>query len=193
MLGADRGAAGAGHLAQELRGQRHRAGLGKGPAVQRDLHAGVASLGAQVKPVQVGQLLAGDQPEPEVERHRLRIAGVVRQPLPGLEIGVLEDVVGIDPTREAAVEPEPDQPPQPVALGVEHRGERGLVAAHGTGQKDVWVGRARTLHQRRSKVRTCRIARFGYVNDVTTTATSRRYAGRARPWSDRDHFNTNRS
>ena len=153
--------------------------------MERDLHAGVAGLGAQVEPVQVGQLLAGDQPEPEVERHRLRVAGVVGQPLAGLEIGVLEDVVGIDPAREAAVEPEPDQPPQPVALGVEQRGEARLVSAPGRGPAGLRARPVRVWPWRRSTGQAFRITGLTCVRDVTTNE----------PWSRRARgpFNTNRS
>ena len=78
--------------------------------------------------MQIGQLLAGDQPQPEVERHRLRVAGVVGSRLRGFEVSVLQDVIGVDPAGEAAVEPQPDQPAEPLTLAVEQRSEGPLVA-----------------------------------------------------------------
>ena len=103
--------------------------------MQRDLHAGVAGPGAEVEPVEVDQLLAGDQPEPEVERHRLGVAGVVGQPPSSLEVCLLQNIIGVDPAGEPAIEPEPDQPTEPLPLGVEERGERGFVPAQGAGRR----------------------------------------------------------
>ena len=85
--------------------------------------------------MQVGQLLAGDQPEPEVERHRRGSRAYSAQPLADVEVGVLEDVGGIDPAREPAVEPQADHPPQPVAIAVEQRGQGRLVAGQGALEK----------------------------------------------------------
>jgi len=52
-----------------VKASRNRAGLRERTAMKRDLYPGVAHLGPEVEPVDIGQLLAGDQPEPEMERH----------------------------------------------------------------------------------------------------------------------------
>ena len=63
--------------------------------MERDLAAGVAHRGAEVAAVLLREPLAGDQPQPEVGRHGA-VAGVVGQPGGQVEIGLLEDVGGVD-------------------------------------------------------------------------------------------------
>ena len=95
----------------------------------------------------VGQPLAGDQPEPEVERHRRGVAGVVGDPLADVEIRVLEHVGRIDPAREPAVEPQADHPPQPVAIAVEERGEGRLITGQGAAEEKTRVVAHRIGHR----------------------------------------------
>ena len=99
--------------------------------MERDFLAGVAHLGAEVVAMDVGEPLAGDQPQPEVERHRRRVAGVLGEPPADVEIRVLEHVRGVDPAREPAIQPQADHLPQPIARAVEQRGQRRLVALQG--------------------------------------------------------------
>ena len=122
-------------------------GLGERPAMERDLLAGVAHLGAQVVAMDVGQPLAGDQPEPEVERHGRGVAGVLGEPLADVEIGLLEDVGRIDPAGEPAVEPQADHPPEPLAIAVEERGQRRLVAGQGAAEEKIRVVARRIGHR----------------------------------------------
>ena len=106
VLGTDGRAAGAGQLAEELRRQRGRRRVGHPAAMQRHLHCHVAHLGAQVSPVELGQLLPGQQPEPEEERQRARpVPDVVGKPRLDLDVRILEDVRRVDPADQAAVEP----------------------------------------------------------------------------------------
>ena len=109
---------------------------GIAPAVQRDLQAGVAHPGAEVVAVEVGQLLAGHQPQPE-EEWQVRVGAAGRHPLADLEVGVLEDVRRVDPAGQAAVEPEVDHPPQPLAIASEQRGQRRGVAGEAPAQQVI--------------------------------------------------------
>ena len=54
--------------AQQHRGQRGRAGLGQGVAVERDLLAGIPHLRSQVAPVADRQPLADHEPQPQEGR-----------------------------------------------------------------------------------------------------------------------------
>ncbi len=56
----------------------------------------------------IGQPLAGYQPEPEMKRHCRRIAGVFRNSLADIKIGFLDHVRRIDTAGEPAVEPQAD-------------------------------------------------------------------------------------
>ena len=82
--------------------ERQRIGLGHGAAVQADLLLGVALLRPQVLPVDRHQPLAGQEPQPQEQRHG-RIGQVLVQLPRGVEIRLLEHVGGIDPARHAAV------------------------------------------------------------------------------------------
>ena len=86
--------------------------------MERDLLAGVAHLGPEVVAVQGHQPLAGDQAQPE-ERGQRRVGGVLAGAAEHVELGLLEHVGGVDAALEPAVEPQPDHPPQPVAVAGE--------------------------------------------------------------------------
>jgi hypothetical protein len=58
--------AGGGEPPEQLGRQRRGTGLGQGAVVERGLTAGIADRGAEVVAVDLRELLAGDQPEPEV-------------------------------------------------------------------------------------------------------------------------------
>ena len=116
--------------AQKLGRQRGRARLGQGAAIEADLAAGVAGRGPQVLPVLVQQPLAGQEPEPEEERHR-RVLAVLRQPAGRIEARLLDDIRRVDAPLQPAVEAQGDHAPQPVAVPAQQLPERPLVAPHG--------------------------------------------------------------
>ena len=136
VLGPDRGLAGAGHLAQELGGQRDRVACGNGPRWSETSWPASRIWAPRWWRCTSVSRWPVDQPEPEVERHGRGVAGVLGNPLADVEIGLLEHVGRIDPAGEPAVEPQADHPPQPVAIAVEERGQRRLVAGHGALDKD---------------------------------------------------------
>ena len=72
------------------------------------------------------QPLAGDVPQPEEERHR-RILAILGQPPAGLQHRVLDDVRGVDPPLEPAVEAQRDHAPQAVAMPGQQLAPRLLV------------------------------------------------------------------
>jgi hypothetical protein len=76
--------------------QRRGTGLGQCAAVKTDLAAGIAGGGTQVLAVLVHQPLAGQEPEPEEERHR-GVLVVVRQPSGRIEARLLKDVGWVEP------------------------------------------------------------------------------------------------
>ena len=55
-------------------------------------------------------------------------AWIVRQPLQGVDVGLLQDVRRRDPAPQPGVEPELDHPPQAIAIEGEHAGQRLRVA-----------------------------------------------------------------
>jgi len=71
-------------ISPDLDGQAGRAGFRHGAVVQRNLPAGVAGLGAEVPASQGQELLAGEEAQPQEERHP-RIAQVLGQALGGLQ------------------------------------------------------------------------------------------------------------
>jgi hypothetical protein len=95
----------------------------------------------------VGQPLAGDQAEPEVERQGRGIAGVLGDPLADVEIGLLEDVGRIVPAGEPAVQPQADHPAEPLAMAVEERGQRRLIAGQGATEEKIRVVAHRIGHR----------------------------------------------
>ena len=129
-LGPLRGLAGCGVPAQELGRQRRRGRLGHGAAVQRDLPPRVAALRTQVAAMLLQQPLAGDVPQPEEERH-LRVLAIFGQAAAGFQHRVLDDVRGVDPPLEAAVEAHRDHAPQAVAMPGQQLAPRLLVAPDG--------------------------------------------------------------
>ena len=62
-----------------------------------------------------------------------------------VELGLLQDVGGVDAPLEPPIEPQADHPPQPVAVPVEKLGQRGRIAGFGTA--DQVVGFTRCGHQ----------------------------------------------
>ena len=117
-------------MAQELGGQRRGGRLGDA-AADRDLAAGVPGLGAQVAPVQGLERLGRQEPQPEEQRHRRRLAELLRQGAGDLQVGVLDDVGGTDPPLEPAIQAEHDHPPQPVQVPGQHRASGRTVAPRG--------------------------------------------------------------
>ena len=109
--------------AEQLGRQRGGARRRQGAAVQRDLPAGVAHLGAQVVPVQLHQPLADHQAEPE-EQRELRIAEVLLQPLGHLDVRLLDHVRGVEPSLQARVEADLDHPAQAIAVALEQGVQR---------------------------------------------------------------------
>ena len=99
----------------ELRGQVERRAVEKRGRRQRLFAVQAAPRGAAVPPVLVDHRVARDLADPEVERHR-RVAQVLIQPLARLDQDVLDDVTGIDPAPQRAIEAELDHPPQRCAI-----------------------------------------------------------------------------
>src|SRR5262249_24526731 len=96
-------------------------------AIERDLQPGVPQEGAQVPPVQQGQPPSDVQPHPEqglelgVGTVGIEIAGQV-------EVGLLEDVRGIEARPQSGVHAELDPAPQPLAIAMEQLAQRLAVA-----------------------------------------------------------------
>jgi hypothetical protein len=65
--------------------------------------------------------LKGQEPEPEKERHRIRLTSVLTQPVERLHACLLEDVRRIDSPPEPPVEAELDHPMQSVMVSLEQR------------------------------------------------------------------------
>ena len=86
------------------------------------------------------QPLAGDQTQPQVRGHG-PLAGVVGETGGQVEIGLLEDVGGVDAAQKPAVEPEADHLPQPGAVALPERTEGRLVARGGATQEVLRVVR----------------------------------------------------
>ena len=75
----------------------------------------------------VHQRLADDQAKPDEERRRV-LATEVLDPPRGVEIGLLEHVVGIDPADQAAIQPDSGHPPEPVPMPREQLGQGTRIA-----------------------------------------------------------------
>ena len=95
--------------------------------VQRLLAHRVAPLHSQVPAMNLRQRLADNHPEPDEHPVRCILDDVRDAPL-GVEIRLLQHVIGIDAAAQPRVDPEIDDPPQPVAMCGEHGGERIAVA-----------------------------------------------------------------
>jgi hypothetical protein len=80
-----------------------------------------------VLPVQGHQPLAGDQPQPQEDRDR-GVRDILTGAPSDVEVGLLQDVGGIDPPLEPPIEPQPHDPPQPIATPGEERDQRSLIA-----------------------------------------------------------------
>ena len=95
--------------------------------IERDLQPGVPHAGAQVPPVQRGQPPADVQPHPE-QRLELGVGAVGIEIAGQLEVGLLEDVRGIEAGPQSGVHAELDHAPQPVAIAIEQLAQRLAVA-----------------------------------------------------------------
>ena len=71
-------------------------------------------------PVQGHQLLAGEEPEPQKERHR-GIAQVLGQPGRGLQIRFLDHVRRVDPPLEPPIHPQGDHAAKPISVPRQQR------------------------------------------------------------------------
>jgi hypothetical protein len=109
---------------------------GQAPVPERDLVAGGAQLRPEVVPVDVGQLLARQPPQPEEEGQR-RVLDILREAPAEFQERLLQDVVGIDPPREPAVETQADHAPQPLPMPAEELGQGVLVARAGAADQVV--------------------------------------------------------
>jgi hypothetical protein len=94
--------------------------------VERDLLAGVAHPGAEVVVVQGQQRLSGEQADPQERRHRGPLE-VLAGTVGDLEVGLLQDVGGVEAALKPAVDSETDHPPQPLAMAGEKLAERPLI------------------------------------------------------------------
>ncbi len=66
-------------------------------------------------PVQRDQLLAGEEPEPQEERHR-RIAQVLGQSNRCFQIRFLDDVRGVDPPLQPPIQPQRNHAAEPISV-----------------------------------------------------------------------------
>ena len=78
----------------------------------------------------VHQPLAGQEPEPEEERHR-GVLVVFRQPPGRVEARLLDDVGRVDPPLQPPVEAQGDHATQPLAVPAQQLPQSPLVPAHG--------------------------------------------------------------
>src|SRR5262249_29717365 len=69
----------------------------------------------QVMPVECHQLLTGEKAQPQEKGHR-RVAQILRQARPGLQVGLLKDVGGVDASLQPLVEAQGQHPPQPLVV-----------------------------------------------------------------------------
>jgi hypothetical protein len=81
-------------------------------------------------PVLVLQALAGEEPEPEEERHR-GVLVVFRQPPGRIETRLLNDIGRGDPPLQPPVEAQCDHATQPLAIPAQELPESPLVPAQG--------------------------------------------------------------
>jgi hypothetical protein len=65
--------------------------------------------------VQDQQPLAGEETQPQEERHRW-LAHVLRQSSPGFQVRLLENVGGVDPPLQPLVEAQGHHAPQPIGV-----------------------------------------------------------------------------
>jgi hypothetical protein len=112
---------------------------------ERDLQGGVAHADADVVAVEGQQGLFGEEAEPEEGRHR-GPRDVLAGATGDLEVGLLEDVGGIDAALGATVEAESDHPPQPLAVAGERLDQRPLVSYLEPAEQVVIVARVVVWH-----------------------------------------------
>ncbi len=146
-------------FSQEHGGQRRRAGLRKRITVERDLHARVAHLRAEVLAVERRQPPTDVQPQPE-QRRQLGVGEIGVQVVGYVEERLLEDVRGVEPGPHTRVDAQLDHATEPIAVASEQG--RQCLAITSTKSLDQ-VGRfaGRVLHDgphtpypRRAKART---------------------------------------
>jgi hypothetical protein len=142
QLRPDRGRGRRGQAREVLLRQRRGRGLRQGPPVEGDFLPGVAHLRPEMLAVQVDQPLAGQRPQPDVKRHGRR-GGVLREAPGHVEVGLLENVRGVEPPGHAVVEAEADHLAQPVAVVREQRPQGRRVP--GPGPPQQVVGRRRRV------------------------------------------------
>lgn len=85
----------------------------------------VAHLGTQMMAVQVDDRLVHDQAQPDKHRKRFML-DKIGNPLSSRNPRILQDIVGIDPSRNDWIQPELDHSPQAGALACECRRKNGL-------------------------------------------------------------------
>jgi hypothetical protein len=125
--------AGQGQLPQQVLGQRQRRHWRQRPAVQRDFLPGVPHLGPQVEAMDVHELLADFQPQPQ-EEGQARVGAVLGELAAHGQVGLLDDVGGIDAALEPSVHAQPDLALQLVPVTLDQDGQGALVAGSGGGQ-----------------------------------------------------------
>ena len=101
--------------AKQLGGEGDTGGLRHGAAMQRHFAAGVAHLRAQMLSVDQLQPLSGEEAQPQEERH-VGFLGVFGRPSLEVEKRFLEDVGRVGPPLQAAIQAQPHDAAQPVAV-----------------------------------------------------------------------------
>src|SRR5437773_784565 len=94
--------------------------------MERDLPGCIAHLRPKVLPVQHLESLPGQGAEPE-EEGDLGVRGELAGPAGEVEERLLEDVGGVEPALEAAVQPQADHPFEPLPVAVPELPEGVLI------------------------------------------------------------------
>ena len=114
-------------FSQEHGGKGVRAGLRKCVAIERDFHAGVAHLGAEVLAVERCESPADVQPQPE-QRWQLRVSQIGVQVAGDVDERLLEHIGGVDAGSEPRVDAQLDHATEPIAVAIEYRRQRPAAA-----------------------------------------------------------------
>ena len=125
-------------LVEQLAGQLEGRVIGQRDGHERLLAVEAAALGLAMPAMGVDDVVLGDVPQPEVERHD-GVAEVIAEPAMGLEQDVLHDVAGIDARRQGRIEAQADHAPQRFAM----TGEQLLDGLGATG----FIGLGRLIEQ----------------------------------------------